>query len=204
MKNYKLVIFDLDGVLVDACEWHRVALNRSLKIVCDYEISEEEHYKTFNGIPTKVKLNKLSDMKIIPRSCHEEVYNLKQKMTIETINEKACVRTEKIEMFNYLKEKGLFLACFTNSIRDTATLMLDKTGVLEHLDFLVTNEDVKKSKPDPEGYNFLVDKFNVKKEETIIIEDSPKGLAAAYSSGCEVIKVDGPDRVDKTIFERYF
>ena len=39
----KLVVFDLDGVLVDACEWHRVALNKALKALCDYEISLEEH-----------------------------------------------------------------------------------------------------------------------------------------------------------------
>ena len=35
----ELVIFDLDGVLVDACEWHRVALNEALQEVCQYEIS---------------------------------------------------------------------------------------------------------------------------------------------------------------------
>ena len=61
MKS-KLVIFDLDGVLVDACDWHRIALNRALKQACDYEISPEDHYSTFNGIPTRVKLQKLTEM----------------------------------------------------------------------------------------------------------------------------------------------
>ena len=50
----KLIIFDLDGVLVDACEWHRVALNKALKEVSNYEISLQDHYSTFNGIPTRV------------------------------------------------------------------------------------------------------------------------------------------------------
>ena len=54
----KLVIFDLDGVLVDACEWHRAALNKALLEICDYEISQEDHYSVFNGIPTKVKHKK--------------------------------------------------------------------------------------------------------------------------------------------------
>ena len=58
----KLVIFDLDGVLVDACEWHRIALNEALKKACDYEISLEDHYSTFNGIPTRVKLEKLTEL----------------------------------------------------------------------------------------------------------------------------------------------
>ena len=66
--NGKLVIFDLDGVLVDACEWHRIALNEALKKVCNYEISLEDHYSTFNGIPTRVKLEKLTEMGKIVRN----------------------------------------------------------------------------------------------------------------------------------------
>jgi len=200
----KLVIFDLDGVLVDACDWHRVALNKALKKVCDYEISEKDHYETFNGIPTKVKLAKLSDMNIVDHKDHKTIYDLKQQMTIETIRENAKFRPEKLQMIQHLRESGCYVACFTNSIRETATLMLDKIGVLEHLDYLVTNEDVENSKPDPEGYNFLVEKFNVAKEDVIIVEDSPKGLEAAYASGCKVIEVKNPDGVTKQIFESYF
>ena len=69
-----LVIFDLDGVLVDACEWHRLALNKALKKVCNYEISLADHYSTFNGIPTKVKLNKLTDMNVLRPELHQKIY----------------------------------------------------------------------------------------------------------------------------------
>ena len=58
--NIKLVIFDMDGVLVDACEWHKDALNAALLELCNYKISEEEYYSVFNGLPTKTKLQKLS------------------------------------------------------------------------------------------------------------------------------------------------
>ena len=77
----KLVIFDLDGVLVDACEWHRVALNESLKEVCGHEITLEEHYSDYNGLPTKVKLQKLTERNILDESKHEDVYTLKQQKT---------------------------------------------------------------------------------------------------------------------------
>ena len=59
--SIKLVIFDLDGVLVDACEWHRAALNEALYEVCNYKISMDDHHSVFNGIPTKVKLQKLTE-----------------------------------------------------------------------------------------------------------------------------------------------
>ena len=197
----KLVVFDLDGVLVDACEWHRIALNQALREVCNYEISLDEHYSTFNGIPTKVKLEKLTEMGILQRDQHMEVYDRKQELTIKTIEEHAEYRKEKVDMIKYLRKRGYFIACFTNSIRETATMMLDKTGVIEHLDYLVTNEDVENSKPAPDGYLFLVEKFNVNKNNVIIVEDSPKGIAAAKASGCNVIEVKNPDEVNIDLFE---
>ena len=47
----KIIIFDLDGVLVDACEWHRLSLNAALKEIANFEISVDDHYANFNGLP---------------------------------------------------------------------------------------------------------------------------------------------------------
>ena len=204
MSKIKLVIFDLDGVIVDACEWHRVALNSALKEVCDYEISLEDHYTTFNGIPTKVKLTKLTEMGIVKLEQHQAVYERKQQLTVETINTLAPYRQEKVDLIKYLRSNGCYIACYTNSIRDTATLMLDKTGVLDHMDYVLTNQDVEKSKPHPEGYNFLVEKFNLKEQQVLIIEDSPKGKQAAYASGCNVLEVENPDQVTIDAVKEYF
>jgi beta-phosphoglucomutase len=198
--NGKLVIFDLDGVLVDACEWHRVALNEALQEVCNYEISLEDHYKTFNGIPTRVKLRRLSEMGKISASSHDSVYRAKQLLTMEIIKRNATLRPEKVEMIKTLKSRGNVVACYTNSIRKTAELMLDKTGILELFDFVLTNQDVENPKPDPEGYVFLMDHFGFSEEDTFIIEDSPKGLAAANASGANVIQVKNPDEVNISLF----
>jgi len=147
----KLIIFDLDGVLVDACEWHRIALNQSLREVCDHEISLSDHYEIFNGLPTRVKLRKLTEMGALLGEKHEETYRRKQELTIEIIEQEASERKEKVLLMQYLRERGCYIACYTNSIRKTATLMLGKTGVLGHLDYLLTNQDVESPKPHPEG-----------------------------------------------------
>jgi HAD superfamily hydrolase (TIGR01509 family) len=199
----KLVIFDLDGVLVDACEWHRLALNRSLKEVCNYEISIEQHYSTFNGIPTKVKLSKLSEMGIISVAQHQEIYDLKQQKTMSIIKEQAKIRPEKIALIQKLQAKGIHVACFTNSIRETTTLMLCKTGILDLFELIITNQDVKEAKPSPEGYLKTIQHFNVEKESVIIVEDSPKGIAAARATGCRVIEVSNPDEVHVLLFKEY-
>jgi len=186
----------MDGVLVDACEWHRVALNEALKEVCDYEISLEDHYNIFNGIPTKTKLKKLNELGIVKEDCFEKIEALKQEKTIDIINKFAKERQEKIDLLKYIKSKGLKTACYTNSIRMTAELMLKKTGVLNFLDLLITNQDVKNPKPDPEGYLLVLKNLNILDNNTIIIEDSPKGLQAATLSGCRVLKVNSPEDVN--------
>ncbi len=193
---YKLIIFDMDGVLVDACEWHRIALNEALKEVCNYEISLEDHYNFFNGIPTKVKLKKLNNLGIIKEEYFEKIENLKQEKTIKIIKKYAKQRQEKIDLLKYIKSKGVKTACYTNSIKMTAELMLKKTGVLNFLDLLITNQDVKNPKPDPEGYLLVLENLNISKTNTIIIEDSPKGVEAATLSGCRVLKVKNPEEVN--------
>tara|TARA_R100000008_G_scaffold86783_1_gene81583 strand:+ start:3504 stop:4139 length:636 start_codon:yes stop_codon:yes gene_type:complete len=199
----RLVTFDLDGVLVDACEWHRVALNESLKEICNYEISLEDHYKTFNGIPTKVKLNKLTEMGILNKEQHERVYDLKQEKTVKIISENAELRQEKVDLINWLKDRQLHVACYTNSIRMTADLMLQKTGIFDLFELVITNQDVKNPKPHPEGYLKVLEHFQIDKSSMLIVEDSPKGMAAALASGCNIIQVKNPDDVCIKLFKEY-
>jgi len=202
-SSIKLVIFDLDGVLVDACEWHRSALNAALKDIADYEISLEDHYHEYNGIPTKIKLQKLVDKGVILDEQKAAIYELKQEKTIEVIKHEAKKRQEKIDMLEWLKEKDIRVACYTNSIRLTTKLMLEKTGIIDLFDLITTNQDVKKPKPDPEGYLETLRSFNTAPHEALIIEDSPKGMQAAIASGCHVIQVNNPEDVDINLFREY-
>jgi len=199
----KLVIFDLDGVLIDACEWHRVALNEALLEICGYEIPLEEHSSIFNGLPTKEKLKILTKQKLVKRKDYEAISQRKQELTLELIQKKAKQSKEKIDMIKTLKKEGIHVACFTNSIRETAELMLKKTGVLDLLEELVTNEDVKKPKPSPEGYLKVIRKFKVPKKNVVIVEDSPKGYAAAQATGCRVIAVANAKGVNIGLFAEW-
>jgi len=201
-SSKKLVIFDLDGVLVDACEWHREALNEALQEVSNTSINHEEHISTFNGIPTRKKLSILVDQKRVRTEDIEKIYTLKQDKTIEIIKEKAVKRKEKIELIDSLKKEGMTVACFTNSIRETAHLMLQKTGIFDLFEIVVTNQDVTSPKPDPEGYISVMKHFDKEPGETVIVEDSPKGVQAAKSSGAKVVIVKNPDEVNLDLVER--
>ena len=202
MSN-KLFIFDLDGVLVEACDWHRDALNEALYDTCGFRISQQEHVSTFNGIPTSKKLKILSQKGLVPAEMHEEINALKQEKTIQIIKTKAFNRQEKVDMLKQLADKGHVICCYTNSIRKTAELMLERTGIKNLFDTILTNQDVNNPKPDPEGYLHLMSLYGFESCDTYIIEDSPKGLQAAKESSANVIKVRNADDVDIDLLRRY-
>jgi len=194
------VLFDLDGVLVDACDWHYKALNKALKDIIGIEISTQDHLIKYNGLPTRVKLKAMG----IYGTEAEKVWRLKQDLTIETIKENAEINEEKAELHTFLKENDIKVCCVTNSIRETAELMLESTGQLEFMDMVITNEDVKNNKPSPDCYNLAVKKLNINPEKTIIVEDSPKGIQSGVSSAVKCVwKVSNSKDVTINNYRRF-
>lgn len=178
VRLIRAILFDLDGVLVDACDWHYLALNRALEEVIGFSISRDDHVTTYNGLPTKVKL----DMLGLDAEQSKKVWQLKQDYTLDTIRENSKVQVEKIKLYMSMHFDNVKAVCVTNSIRETTTEMLKQTGQLEFFDFIVANEDVENNKPHPDCYNFAVEKLDIHPSECIIVEDSPKGLEAARAS----------------------
>lgn len=197
----RAVLFDLDGVLVDACDWHYKALNLALMHVANYQITKEDHLSTYNGLPTKTKLGMLADKGIIDRADIDWISDLKQDFTIETIN-KFCVESiPKQLMLAKLYSKGFKLGCVTNSISKTANLMLEKAGILKYFDCVISNEDCKNNKPHPEPYILALVRLNCIPENSFIVEDSPKGLESARLTGCKVLQVKDATEVTYKLFE---
>ena len=190
----KLIVFDLDGVLVSAKQIHFETLNKALWEIAKsdkYVISEAEHLSIYDGLKTNQKLELLTQNKGLQRDTYETVWNRKQQLTIEAISE-LQPDLEKIELFKELRDGGYKLACASNSIRRSVLVMLAKIGIIEYMDLIISNEDVKNSKPHPEMYWKTMSMMGVLPEETLIVEDSPHGLLAASRSRANVLRVDSP------------
>ena len=193
MKRISCVLFDLDGVLVDATEWHYDALNRALKLF-GFDITRYEHLSDYNGLPTRRKLEMLSVEKGLPPALHSMLNRLKQVYTRDEILTRCRPVFEKEYMLSRLKAEGYRLAVCSNSIRESLQMMIHQSGLDEYFDFLVSNEDVKKPKPDPEIYQAAIARLGVAPGEVLIVEDAPHGVEAARRSGAHLCQVSGfPD-----------
>lgn len=188
MNKIKAVIFDMDGVLIDAKEWHYESLNKALRLF-GYEISRYEHLVTYDGLPTASKLNMMSLEKNLPRGLHKYINALKQQYTMEEV----FLHCRPLFIHEYalstLKSEGYRLAVASNSIRASVEIMMKKSNLEKYLDFYLSNEDVTKAKPDPEIYQTAISKLKLSPKECLVVEDNKNGIQAATAAGANVLKV---------------
>lgn len=187
-RRIKAVLFDMDGVLIDAKDWHYEALNKALGLF-GLEISRYDHLTTFDGLPTKIKLEMLSKRYYLPKELHAFINEVKQSYTAEMVNMKCHPMFNHEYALSKLHQKGYKIAVCSNSIRKTIELMMDKAELTPYLDLIVSNEDVKKAKPDPEMYQTAIKKFGLESEECIVVEDNPNGIQAGKAAGATVLEV---------------
>lgn len=185
----KLVVFDLDGVLVSTKELHFKALNLALeKVNTNLQILWNEHLDIYDGLPTKEKLTILTKNKGLEQNLHDSIWLEKQKITGNLLNN-LSIRNDLIEIINNLKAINIKVYIATNSIRNTTELILKEIGILDLVDGIITNEDVIKCKPSSEIYLKCIISANCEPYETLILEDSVKGLSSAIYSGSNILTI---------------
>jgi HAD superfamily hydrolase (TIGR01509 family) len=186
----KLIIFDLDGVLVSTKELHFEALNTALaRVGNQYVITLDEHLSLYDGLTTRQKLGLLTEKKGLPTDEHTRVWVMKQVITSELLHQQ-MKRDEKLcNLLFSLKNHGFKLALATNSIRETTMIVLSKLGITDFFDFVYTNEDVTSPKPHPEIYLRAMIAAKASPKETVILEDSIHGIQGAMSSGGNIMSV---------------
>jgi HAD superfamily hydrolase (TIGR01509 family) len=200
MEKVKLIIFDLDGVLVEAKNLHFESLNKALGK--EYAISWKEHLSKYDGLKTNQKLEMLTQDKGLPTELHSQIWDKKQKYTLEELRN-LKPNGVLLSVMNTLVDEGYKIAVCSNSIRKTVLTVLSKLGLMEFMDYIISNEDVQNSKPHPEMYWRAISKMGCLPEETLIVEDSPYGLLAASRSKAHILRVKNPSEVTPTnIFKK--
>ena len=172
----KALLIDLDGTMIDSCDLHFDALNIALKENQLSEISKKDHQTIFNGLSTRLKLQKL----LLSESQKNLVYKRKQEITKELFN-KITKNQRLIDILVKLKQLNFKLYCASNCISETLNLVLKNLEIHDLFDFVVSNENLKNAKPSPEIYYKCFIHENLSPKECLVFEDSMIGITAGIA-----------------------
>ncbi len=194
----KLVIFDLDGVLIDTRNLHFDVLNQALwqeSETDQYTISHQDHLLKFDGLSTYKKLEMLTRERGLPVERHKIIWEKKQALTLGELKNTIKFDQKIVDIVTKLQSDGIKVYVASNSILKTVVVSLNGLGILELVDGFISNEGVKSPKPSPEIYWKCMIKESVFTSETLIVEDSYIGRTSAVTSGAMVCPVKNKDEV---------
>ena len=195
MNKIKALLFDMDGVLIEAKDWHYDALNKALDLF-GMTISRYDHLVTYDGLPTQRKLEMLSTERGLPVQLHQFVNEMKQIYTLELVQTLCKPRFHHEYALSKLKHDGYKIAVCSNSIANSIKIMMEKASLTQYLDFYISAQDVAAPKPSPDMYIAAIKKLGLEPHECMIIEDNENGRKAARASGAWLMEVDEVDEVN--------
>lgn len=184
----KLAIFDMDGTLFDTKNVNYTAYSKALK-ECGFAVSiDYKYYCEFcNGNNYKIFLPEI--VKGITEEELQAVHEKKKRLYVEYLK-LARVNEHLFAMIELIRAEYL-IALVTTASHKNVNDILNEFNVLSMFDFIITQEDVEKTKPDPECFLKAIEKSGIDINHTIIFEDSETGLKAAKLSGANYVKVYG-------------
>lgn len=183
MKKY--ILFDNDGVLVETEALYFKANVKSLKQFFNLNLSFDTYMEIMarGGTAWEIAQNNgFSKEKIQIAREQRDIY---YQEFLQTNN----IQIDGIKDILCELSKDYKMGIVTTSRRVDFDLIHKNTGIVDFMDFTLCVEEYKRAKPYPDPYLAGLKKFNAKKEETIIVEDSQRGLTSAFNAGIECVIV---------------
>mgnify|MGYP004665469031 FL=1 len=187
MSMIKLVIFDVDGTLVDSESIYVKAAIKNME-VNGYNIP----MSVIMGI---IGQNRVASRKLIESSQDESFDYDKyikdyEKIRSEFIkNEPLKLKKGALNILNYCKEHNIKIAIATSTYREKQVKVLTNLGIIGYFDYMVFGDEIKNSKPAPDIYLKVYEHYNLDKDEMIIYEDSNNGILSGYNAGIKVVYI---------------
>jgi HAD superfamily hydrolase (TIGR01509 family) len=121
---------------------------------------------------------------------------MKQQYTVGIIHNQCRPRFNHEFALSKLKAEGYRIVVCSNSIRMTIEMMMSYAKLSRYLEFIISNQDIKNAKPDPEIYLLAMEKMKLRPEECLICEDNENGIEAAITSGGHLLTIRTVDNVN--------
>lgn len=194
--GYRAIVFDLDGVLWDSTGAHRQAFE---EIFTRYEV-KGFHYHEYAGQRTREVLVRVLGGAGI-ETTPEELDRLSQEKTLrarELLRTGDPVRPGVSQLLPRLAER-VRLGLASSGSRGSVRMFLEMSGTLEVFEVVLTGDDVKQAKPDPEIYRLAAAGLQIAAEEILVVEDAVSGIQAARSAGSDVVGLVGTEEASTLI-----
>lgn len=181
----KSVIFDSDGVVVDTTEYDYEAWKKTL-LENGVNLSMQE-YKGFLGMKGQEVVKKcivgVSDELAV------EIYTQKENYFASLVDKRGVKTIPRVVQFIKKIKRDVKIALATASPSRKIDLVMNKVKLKNFFDAIVTADDVKKGKPNPELFLKAAQKLGIVPAEGIVIEDAPNGVAAAKAGGFRCVAI---------------
>ncbi len=191
----KAVLFDLDGVLIDSVKIHcRSYIIAMQKFGLEPNIQK---IRELMGEKAEVIIAKSSNRELSPEEISEIVKEKTRWYKTELKREKP-LKPGAVEILKWCKENRLRLGLATGTRRENVEVFLEILG-FNPFDAIVTANDVKRAKPNPEVWLKTMDKLNVNPEDAIAVDDAILGIEAAKKAKLKTIALVGTFSKDRLI-----
>jgi HAD superfamily hydrolase (TIGR01509 family) len=185
----KFLIFDMDGVLVDSTACHARAFDDLWR---RYGV-DGPAYATIAGRPTReVVAAYTGDV--------AEWTEFKQQRAREYLVSESAVFEDVLPCLEAMRRAGIGMGVATGASRITTEMLLARAGITDYFEFVLTAEDVRAGKPDPELYGTAVERSGAPRREVAVVEDAISGLEAAAAASTQVACVRAGLSIDSPFF----
>lgn len=202
LANLDLVIFDLDGTLIDSNGINNHLDVELARLFGEDKTSEEillerdEFFK--NNNIGDIYLNYCGYLKTKYKSnlSKEEILQYRRNLS-KKVSKDIKYKPDADKMIKYLKSQKIKIALGTVSRRETLDIYINENeniksqcNLQEYFDLIVTKDDVKLKKPNPEVYNKIIERLNISDlSRCVVVEDSLTGVMAAKNANIDVIVI---------------
>ena len=196
IKMLRAVIFDFDGVIADSEFLHYKALNKVFNLH-GVHVPKDVHWEKYLGYTDIENIQAVSEdyhLDLSPRQV-KELARKKTEFFNELVREETAILDGVEILIRMLRKHAVRRAVCSGAIRNDIEQMLAGSDLMDAFEVIITAEDVRKGKPDPQGYILALKRLNqdekdpIQAADCVVIEDSHWGLAAASSAGMHPVAV---------------
>lgn len=193
LKKFELIIFDLDGTLVDSAKDIMIANNKTLEKF-GYKPISFKNVKHIIGQGIRVNIIrslKMQNVKINKKK-ENEMYNFFFSFYKKNLYVKSKIYAGLNSFLKNLKKKGYKLAVCSNKLEELTKIVLKKTKLIKYFDFVAGGDTFAHRKPHPSVLNNVIKKFKINKNNVLFIGDSEHDYHSALNSNIKFcLKTNG-------------